>query len=567
MVLPGVWWTPELSLNVRFSNKTVEPHLDKNWEKYISGKKIGGILEVAASGARPSGSGARLTRIIAWRVFTMTKAWKIRLAEIRTLNLVLLLILLQVFSMGVVSAQGQQDQKNIILIVSDDLNTSIGPYLGIDDFTPNLDRSRASFMSGLYPETNGVLRNKDEPGSYRAETPALADHPSMAGFFRENGYYTARVSKIFHMGVPGGIERGDPGGDDPDSWDYAYNVMAPETLSPGELELLSPGNLHYGGNFSRMILGNEHKETQADYLAVNQALAILENRTAKSVPGATNKGKLKPDAPFFLGVGLVRPHVPFVAPQYCYEPHPDEEMEVPAFVINDNVPDEALARQNQKIWKMSETQKQKTISGYMASVRFMDEQVGRLLDGLDRLGIRDETIIVFISDHGYNLGEHDCWSKLSLWEGSVRVPMIISHPDHQEPGGKVVEKVIELIDLYPTLAEFGGLSDTQPDILQGESLAGYIDDAREPANREFAYTVTRQGQSASLRTKRWRYTRWGEEAQSVNEELYDHQNDPEEHVNLVGNARHVETLELLRSKFEGIRQQARNGLPGVIIGK
>jgi arylsulfatase A-like enzyme len=145
--------------------------------------------------------------------------------------------------------------------------------------------------------------------------------------------------------------------------------------------------------------------------------------------------------------------------------------------------------------------------------------------------------------------------------------MIISHPDHQEPGGKVVEKVIELIDLYPTLAEFGGLSDTQPDILQGESLAGYIDDAREPANREFAYTVTRQGQSASLRTKRWRYTRWGEEAQSVNEELYDHQNDPEEHVNLVGNARHVETLELLRSKFEGIRQQARNGLPGVIIGK
>ena len=121
-------------------------------------------------------------------------------------------------------------------------------------------------------------------------------------------------------------------------------------------------------------------------------------------------------------------------------------------------------------------------------------------------------------------------------------------------------------DLYPTLAEFGGLSDTQPDILQGESLAGYIDDTKETANREFAYTVTRQGQSASLRTKRWRYTRWGEEAESVNEELYDHQNDPEEHVNLVGNERHLETLEMLRSKFEGIRQQARNGLPGKQVG-
>ncbi len=503
-----------------------------------------------------------------------------RSVRIKIPNLIRLLFLLQAFSTGVVSAQDQQGQKNILLIVSDDLNTSIGPYLGIDNFTPSLDRlakegvrfsraysqypvcgpSRASFMSGLYPETNGILKNNDEPGSYRVETPALADHPSMAGFFRENGYYTARVSKIFHMSVPGGIERGDPGGDDPDSWDYAYNVMAPETLSPGDLELLSPGNLHYGGNFSRMILGNEHKETQADYLAVNQALAILENRTIKSVSGATNKGKLKPDAPFFLGVGLVRPHVPFVAPQYCYEPHPDGEMEIPTFVINDNVPDEALARQNHKRWKMSETQKQKTISGYMASVRFMDEQVGRLLDGLDRLGIRDETIVVFISDHGYNLGEHDCWSKLSLWEGSVRVPMIISHPDHQQQNGTVVDEVVELTDLYPTLAVFGGLSDAQPDILQGESLAGYIDDTKETANREFAYTVARQGQSASLRTKRWRYTRWGEEAESVNEELYDHQNDPEEHVNLVGDKSNVDTLAMLRNKFEDIRQKARNGL-------
>jgi arylsulfatase A-like enzyme len=491
------------------------------------------------------------------------------------------MLLFQILCVGTVSAQDQHNQKNILLIVSDDLNTSIGPYLGVDNFTPNLDRlaqegvrfsraysqypicgpSRASFMSGLYPETNGILKNIDKPGSYRVETPALADHPSMAGFFRENGYYTARVSKIFHMGVPGGIERGDPGGDDPDSWDYAYNVMGPETLSHGELELLSPGNLHYGGNFSRMILPNEQKETQADYLAVNQALAILENRTTKAVSGAKSKGKLKPGAPFFLGVGLVRPHVPFIAPQYCYEPHPDEEMEVPTFVINENVPEEALTRQNHKKWKMNETQKQKTISGYMASVRFMDEQVGRLLDGLDRLGIRDETIVVFISDHGYNLGEHDCWSKLSLWEGSVRVPMIISHPDHQELGGKVVEKVVELIDLYPTLAEFGGLSDTQPGILQGESLAGYIDAAREPENHEFAYTVLRGGKSASLRTERWRYTRWSEDAEAVNEELYDHQTDPEEHVNLVGDEGHVDTLEMLRNKFEDTRQKARNGLP------
>ncbi|HSI78886.1 MAG TPA: sulfatase-like hydrolase/transferase, partial [Lunatimonas sp.] len=211
-------------------------------------------------------------------------------------------------------------QPNILVIVSDDLNTKIGPYMDIDNHTPNLDRlaeegvrfartysqfplcgpSRASFMSGLYPESNGVLGNNDQPGSYRKETPALANHPSMAGFFRERGYFTARVSKIFHMGVPGGIERGEPGGDDPDSWDYAYNVMGPETMSPGNLELLSPKNLHYGSNFAQLVLADSLGGTQTDYLAASQAIGILENRAGKLPEGGTNKQRIKQEAPFFL---------------------------------------------------------------------------------------------------------------------------------------------------------------------------------------------------------------------------------------------------------------------------
>ncbi len=339
-------------------------------------------------------------------------------------------------------------KPNILLIISDDLNTRIGPYMEIDKHTPHLDRlaaegirftrtycqypvcgpSRASLMSGLYPETNGVLRNNDQPGSYRLENPSLAHHPSLAGFFREQGYYTARVSKIFHMGVPGGIERGEPGGDDRDSWDYVYNVLGPETNSPGNLELLSPGNLHYGSNFSRMILPDGLEQTQTDYIATNQAIAILENRVGTMPEEASNKTKEKPDSSFFLAVGLVRPHVPFIAPKNCFEPYPEKEVQLPLVVVKDDVPGQALVRQNMKIWEMNEMQKRQTISAYMASVRFMDQQVGRLLDALDRLGIRDETIVIFISDHGYNLGEHDCWSKVSLWEGSVRIPMIISYP-------------------------------------------------------------------------------------------------------------------------------------------
>lgn len=493
---------------------------------------------------------------------------------------ILLLVLVLNFcnSKEIVAQTGETgiSKPNILLIISDDLNTRIGPYMEISNHTPNLDRladkgvrftrtycqyplcgpSRASLMSGLYCETNGITGNSMVIGSFRAVTPALANHPSMAGFFREQGYYTARVSKIFHMGVPGGIERGDPGGDDPDSWDYAYNVMGPETMSSGILELLSPGSLHYGANFSRMILPNELEGTQTDYLAVNQAIAILENRTGKLAPNATNKQRLKPNAPFFLGVGLVRPHVPLIAPENCFEHYPVNETTVPEFKIGDNVPNQALRKQNNKSFKMNELQKQKTISAYMASVRFMDQQVGRLLNALDRLKIREETIVVFISDHGYNLGEHDCWAKTSLWEGTVRIPLIISYPGYKKEHGTTRNSITELIDLYPTLAELCGLKDKQPEILQGKSLANFVKGEKPEKEKSVAYTITgRKG--ATIRTDKWRYTRWGEDVEKGNEELYNHQNDPEEFINLVDNPEKQNILNELRKKFEEARNKAR----------
>lgn len=493
-----------------------------------------------------------------------------------------LLLLFFILSFSIIYSQdinNRHKNPNILLIVSDDLNTRIGPYLEIDKHTPNLDRlanegilftktycqyplcgpSRASFMSGLYPETNGVLGNNDQPGSYRKQTPALANHPSMAGFFREQGYFTARVSKIYHMGIPGGIERGEPGGDDPDSWDYACNIMGPETLSQGYLELLSPGNLHYGSNFSRMILPNELAGTQTDYLTTSQAIAILENRTGKLPENGTNKQHEKPDAPFFLGVGLVRPHVPLIAPENCFENYPDEEMKVPEIVIGENVPDAALKRSNPLIWKMDEKQKKKTIAAYMASVRFMDQQVGRLLDALDRLKIRENTIVIFISDHGYNLGEHDCWSKVSLWEGSVRIPMIISYPGFKGKNGTSCESVTQLIDLYPTLTELCGLAEKQPEILQGKSLAGIIKGEEHETDEQVAYTIT-GSRGASIRTETWRYIRWGENVENGNEELYNHSDDPEEHRNLADNPQKQNILDEMRAKFNKARINARNGL-------
>ncbi len=471
-----------------------------------------------------------------------------------------------------------QDQLNVLLIISDDLNTRIGPYMDLENHTPNLNRlaeegvrfsraycqyplcgpSRASLMSGLYPQTNGVLGNQHVRGSYRGSNPSLAQHPTMAGYFREQGYYTARVSKIFHMGVPGGIERGEAGDDDPDSWDYAYNVLGPETMSPGNLELLSPGNLHYGSNFARMILKNGSELTQTDYLAANQAIAILESRAGQVAANATNKVKMKPQSPFFLAVGLVRPHVPFIAPENCFAPYDEASMQIPKVIVNDNVPEEALRRQNDKIWEMNNLQKRQTIGAYMASVQFMDQQVGRLLNALDELGLRDNTIVVFISDHGYNLGEHDCWSKVSLWEGSVRVPMIISHPNYDKNHGATYDHITQLIDLYPTLTELCGISESQPEILQGKSLGKWIIGNKTKEDKNIAYTISYGGNAASIRTERWRYTRWGKEINDGNEELYDHANDPEEWNNLATNSAFQKQLEDMRKTFEAARAKASN---------
>ncbi len=487
-----------------------------------------------------------------------------------------LMLCILIFNLAVPINLLEAQQPNILFIIADDLNTNIGPYMGIDDHTPHLDRlasegvrfsrtycqfplcgpSRASLMSGLYTETNGIMGNSHVLGSYRAVTPALSSHPSLAGFFREQGYFTARVSKIYHMGVPGGIERGDPGGDDPDSWDFATNIMGPETLSDGVLELLSPGNLHFGSNFSSMRLNDRLEDTQTDYLAASQAIAILENRAGSLPKKGTNKQKIKAEAPFFLAVGLVRPHVPLIAPDHCFLPYPAKGVQLPVVSIDDDVPSAALRNQNDKIWKMSEWQQKKTISAYMASVRFMDQQVGRLLDALDRLDLRKNTIVVFVSDHGYNLGEHNCWAKTSLWEGTVRVPLIISAPGYESTHGTTNSSISELIDLYPTLVDLADLSAHQPEILQGLSLLPCIAH-NQTVNKPLAYTITQRGQGATIRTDRWRYTRWGEFVREGNEELYDHEKDPDELTNLAQKTSHQHILADLRLQFDDARKRAK----------
>ncbi|NNE71470.1 MAG: sulfatase [Rhodothermales bacterium] len=459
---------------------------------------------------------------------------------------------------------------NIVMIIADDLNTRIAPYVDstLVVHTPNLDRlaesgvrftrayaqypvcgpSRASIMSGLYPESNGVTGNAFDTGNHRLATPELADHPTMARFLKDNGYYTARVSKIFHVGVPGGIERGETGSDDPDSWDFAVDIMAPETMSPGRLERLSRGQ-HYGSNFARMILEDGQESTQADVLAADQAISILETRLRPLPSGATNRTRVKPDAPLFLALGFVRPHVPLIAPARHFDRYPEDKAPLPAVPDSDleDVPEQAARMSNANRFGMTLEQQRQAVAAYHASVSFMDEQVGRVLDALERVGAADNTVIIFLSDHGFNLGEHSSWQKLSLWEESVRVPLIIS-----QPGGLrgASDEIVELIDLYPTVAGLAGLEKSAPGILQGTDMLSDSDESGE------AYTIT-SAEGGSLRTERWRYNRWGESAGLGNEELYDHANDPGEFTNLANDPAHRATLVELRTRFNEVRSNAQ----------
>jgi choline-sulfatase len=452
---------------------------------------------------------------------------------------------------------------NVLLIMSDDLAACLSCYGNATCRTPNLDRlasegvlferaycqypvcgpSRASFMSGLYPNTTKLTGNQKQLGSFKVSNKALANHPSIGEFLRNNGYFSARVGKIYHMGIPGGIEIGEPGGDEPASWDYAYNVLAPETFSPGQHELLSPKRTHMGSNFSRIIVPDEQIATQHDMLAAQQAIAILENRK-----------KSAPEKGFFLAVGFVRPHVPLVAPQRLFDRYAPAQMKLPPVPVGDldDVPVPARAMDNMPRYGMNDEQQRQAMAGYYASVNFMDEQVGKLLAALERLDLRKNTIVVFTSDHGYNLGEHQCWQKLSLWEESTRVPFIISAPGFAASAGKKAPRIIEMLDLYPTLADLLGLKEKAPAILAGTSLRPLLENPeRRDWAKTHAYTITHL-QGESVRTERWRYNRWGSEG----EELYDHETDPQEYTNLAQKPEHAKTLEEMRALLTAARKRS-----------
>jgi uncharacterized sulfatase len=433
-------------------------------------------------------------------------------------------------------------KTNVLFIAVDDMNNDLGCYGSPIVKSPNIDKlaargvkfdgaycqfplcspSRSSIMTGLRPDQTRVF---DLQYHFRKGLPDVVTLPQM---FMRNGYYAARVGKIYHYGNPGDI--GTSGLDDPPSWKEFFNPAGRDrtTLESDVINYTPQRGLGSAMAFLSDKTGRDEDHT--DGKVANEAIKLLEKHK---------------DEPFFLAVGFYKPHTPYMAPKKYFDLYPLDKIDVPKMPAGYEKTVPAPALFSTRPWPyfgVTHEQARETKQGYYAAISFVDAQIGRVVDALDRLGLREKTVIVFWSDHGYSLGTHGLWMKQSCFEDSARVPLIIAGPGIK--AGTPSPRLVELIDVYPTLADLAGV--TPPAKLPGTSLRPLLTKPDAEWNRPAFTQVERGGYPGhSVRTPRWRYTEWDDGKQGV--ELYDHQNDPGEMKNLAEDQKHAATIAELKA--------------------
>ncbi len=433
------------------------------------------------------------------------------------------------------------ERPNILFIAVDDLNDWIGCLGGHPQaHTPNIDRlaargtlftnahcqsplcnsSRTSLMTGLRPSSTGMYGL----APWFRNVPELAERVSLTQCLRAAGYHTMKTGKIYHGGFPPQKDRADE-----------FHTYGPESSVGFKLaKKIVPAETP-DGNHPLMDWGPTHAaEDYGDYQVASWAVEQLEAAS---------------DEPFFLAVGFFLPHVPCYAPPEYFERLPLAEVELPPFLANDR--DDTPRFSWYTHWRLPEPrytwlekhdQWKPLVQAYLASTTFMDAQVGRVLEALERSGKAENTVVVLWSDHGWHLGEKRITGKNTLWNESTRVPMIFAGPGIAP--GAVCNRPAELLDLYPTLAELAGAE--PPADLEGHSLVPQLKNAK--AERPWPAITTHNQGNHTIRTEQWRYIRYADGS----EELYDEAEDFNEWRNLAGEAKHAALLAEFREQLPKI---------------
>jgi uncharacterized sulfatase len=457
--------------------------------------------------------------------------------------------------LGALPALCAEDKRpNVLFIAVDDLSNALGCYGDPVAKTPHIDRlaasgvrfdraynqiplcnpSRASLMTGRRPDATQVY---DLDRHFREALPDVVTLPQL---FKNNGWFTARVGKIYHYDVPKGI--GTDGLDDKPSWQVVVNPKGRDCLEEDKITNPIPEK-PISAALSWLAADGEDDE-QTDGMIASEAIKLLEQHQGE---------------PFFLGVGFFRPHTPYVAPKKYFDMHPLDTMRLPYAPLDDrtDIPMPAFAHNNPiPNYGLDELTCRKALQAYHACVSFVDAQVGRLLDALERLKLADNTIIVLWSDHGYHLGEHNgVWQKRTLFEEGARAPLIIRAP-MAKGNGQECRRIVEFVDIFPTVAEIAALS--RPAGLDGRSLQPLLNDplvewdgaAITQILRPADDRLSEQVMGRSIRTERWRYTEWNGGDAGV--ELYDHASDPQEFRNLARepDAAAKSVMQRLRTRFQ-----------------
>lgn len=447
-----------------------------------------------------------------------------------------------VISLLPVPSDAQGKKMNVLFISVDDMNNSLGCFGHPLVKSPHIDKlassgivfgnaycqfplcspSRSSLLTGLRPDRTRVF---DLKYHFRQDMPERITLPQM---FRNNGYYVARVGKMFHYGNPGDI--GTNGLDDKVSWTERFNPAGRDKTT---LELDIINYTPKRGLGSSMAFLSDKKgvdEEHTDGKVADQAIELLKKHG---------------DKPFFIAAGFYKPHCPWITPSKYFDMYKPEQISLPLLIpdIQSSYPEPALASTSPlPYFGITSDQAKECKLAYFAAISFVDAQIGKLLDALDDLGLAKNTIVVFWSDHGYHLGEHGLWFKQSCFEESAKTPLIIAVPGLSS-AGKTCIRPVELVDIYPTLAALTRL--TPPADLDGISLVPLLNNPASDWEHP-AYTQVQRGTfpGHSVRTSLWRYTEWDFGRKGA--ELYNESTDPQELNNLIANPAYADVVRQMK---------------------